>query len=296
MPEVNRRPSTQSGEQGVRLRAVRGSMQGGLGWLRAALIALVGAIWPSWAQATPQKGLEIRFDVRARESVVGRGALVVGAKVRQGKLTVRQVQVWGKTEDLAGVLWHGEAQLSSWLDPLWNPIVAKWTSEFRAVSSQVDVHFTPHLITADIARRDKPPLHIERTTTAPAADLVSLVPWLMQQKVKPGQKLQGIVVLGQEICQFDAEVRPVEKVHTTPRGDRDGLPVDLVFSHCKLERPMTIWLDNEDFTPLRAVLAKTHLGTVDMVLTGVQRIQRAWLPMPEAEQPETQGKLPSGVK
>lgn len=225
------------------------------------------------------KGLEIRFEVRARDSVVGKGRIVVGPRQAGERHGTRAVTLEGRSEDLAGVLYQGESVATSWLDGDWRPVAARWHSEFLRRQSATVASYLGHHVIADFKRGDRT-VHVDRELDEAPQDLVSLVPWLMQQKVKRGTQLGGSIYLGADVCRFDATVRAAERQETI-RGTRQALPVDVTFGQCRVKRTFTVWLDAVDWTPWRIRVAESALGSVDMVLTGVGPVEAAWPVLPE---------------
>lgn len=229
----------------------------------------------------PSKGLEIRFEVRARDSIVGKGRLVVGPRLSGERNGPRAVTLEGRSEDLAGILYQGESVATSWLNGDWRPVAARWRSEFMRRHSATAATYTGRHVIADFKRGDRA-VHFDRELPDAPQDLVSLVPWLMQQKVKRGARLGGSIFLGADICRFDATVRAAERQDTI-LGTRQAMPVDITFGQCRVKRSFTVWLDAVDWTPLRIrVVESALLGSVDLVLTGVAPVTVAWPALPEA--------------
>jgi hypothetical protein len=234
---------------------------------------------PAWAKA---KSLELRFDVHVRESVVAKGRMLVGPR-SAGRKSVRAVTIEGHSEDLAGVLYAGSSQATSWLDAEWKPVAARWSSEFLRRKSQTQATYEGKHITADFARAGKGGVHVDRELDERAHDLVSLVPWLVQQKVKAGQQLDGTIYVGADVCHVHLTVAAVESV-TVPAGTRPGLPIAVTVEQCRVKRAFTLWLDGKDWTPLKIRVAETVVGAVELVLTGVSQVDVAAPTLPSHAQ------------
>ncbi len=256
--------------------------------LRALLMILgLALVAPTLASAKPARSLEFRFDVRARDTTIAQGRLLVGPKLACGRKSVRAVTIEGHSADLAGVLYSGSSLSTSWLDADWRPLAARWSTELLRRKSKTQATYDGRHLTADFAPAGKPEIHVDRELEERAHDLVSLVPWLIQQKVKPGQQLAGILYVGSDVCRIQLSVRKVEAVAvpvpgTVVEGSRPGLPVDATVSECRVKRGFTVWLDAKDWTPLRMRVADTPIGKVELVLTGVGQVDGEARPLPVA--------------
>lgn len=252
-----------------------------------SLVVALTLVAPARAFGKPGHSLEFRFDVRARDSTIAQGRLLVGPKLGAGRKSVREVTIEGHSADLAGVLYAGSSRATSWLDAEWRPLAARWTSEFLRRTSQTHATYDGRHLTADFAPSGRPGVRVDRELAERAHDLVSLVPWLIQQKVKPGQQLAGILYVGSDVCRIQLNVRKVEAVAVPMpgkpiEGTRPGLPVDATVSECRVKRQFTVWLDAKDWTPLRMRVADTPIGKVELVLTGVGQVEVGAQPLPVA--------------
>lgn len=235
------------------------------------LIATAGLLARSPDAGARPHSLELRFDVHVRDSVVAKGRMLVGPRA-PGHKSVRAVTIEGHSEDLAGVLYAGSSQATSWLDGEWKPVAARWSSEFLRRKSQTQATYEGKHITADFMRAGKGDVHVDRELDERAHDLVSLVPWLVQQRVKPGQQLGGMIYVGADVCRVHLVVATAESV-TVPAGTRQGLPVAVTVDQCRIKRGFTLWLDGKDWTPLKMRVTETVVGPVELVLTGTSQVQ-----------------------
>lgn len=235
-----------------------------------ALVALA-TLLPGIANAALPKsgGLLFVYEVRARDSRLGVARITVGPKQTLGKRQVRAVTIVGNSEDLVGILYAGSSNATTWVDSGWLPTEAHWKSTLGQKASETEAVYGPHRVQATFARPGKPVYKVDQATDRAPQDLVSFMPWLMQQKVKPGFRVTIPVYTGMDVCDIEATARPVESV-SVPLGKRLAIPVDIVFKRCRVSRSFTAWLDVGDFTPHRMTVPHPVLGNIDVQLVSVQ--------------------------
>jgi len=249
-----------------------------VGLLCAVLGLVFAAAPPAVAHAAKStakgRGLQFTYEVRARDSRIGQAKLTVGPKQALGKRQVRALLIEGSTEDLVGVLYAGKARATTWVDSAWVPVEAHWRSEFGRKKGEAEAVYTPKRVKAMFARPGKPNYKVDQATSAVPHDMVSVIPWLMQQKPKPGFRATIPVYTGMDVCELDALARPPESI-LVPMGRRQAVPVDLVFTRCRVSRRFTVWLDEKDWTPHRMLLPDPVLGAIEVVLLAWQPLEVA---------------------
>lgn len=231
---------------------------------------------PAWASAG--KGVEIGFDVSARDTHLGSGKLIIGPKGSDGEAGKgakgRAVRLLGKTESLLGVLYAGRLDATSWLDGAWLPAEAHWQSELAGKKAHTIARFAGKRVQATFARPGAAAVQVDQTVAATLLDPVALVPWLMAQKPKPGKTLATYLYTGMDVCQVDLHTGPVEAVAVHGQT-RDALPLSGETKNCRISRKFTIWLAARDYVPVKMALHDALLGSIDFVLSGVRSVEVA---------------------
>ncbi len=232
----------------------------------------------AWAGAG--KGIEITFDVSARDSHLGQGTLVIGPKGTAAQ-PLRMVTLLGKTTSLLGVIYAGMLDASSWVDAGYVPVEGQWQSQIAGNKARTRAKFAGQRVQAVFARLGKPDVSVDHTVDTPLLDPVALVPWLMHQKPKPGKKLHVHLFTGMDVCQATLEVGALQVLEINGQS-RDAVPLSSELQGCRIHRKFTIWLSPKDQLPLKMVIFDKLLGTVDFVLAGAKTVTVQPLPPPSA--------------
>jgi hypothetical protein len=217
-----------------------------------------------------QTGLLLQYELRARDVKVGTAVVTVGPKQTVAGKATRAVTIEGKSSDLVGFVYSGTMTATSWLAASdWSPVKARWRNRVTRNISDTDTNYDGKRIQATFLRPDKPPFTLDQSFDKKVQDLVSMLPWIVQQKVKQGAKFQTPIYTGMQVCQLHGEVGKPEAV-TLPLGARETLPVALHFSECHITRTATVWLDKQDWTPHRIVVTDKLLGSIEVVLRSLE--------------------------
>ena len=243
-----------------------------LGVLLACSTLLAPA--PSLA-AKPAKAVQFSFEVRVRDSRIGGGKLLIGPRSGEGRKANRLLQLTGQTEALLGAIYQGVLLAHSWVDGSWLPQVARWDSELAGRKSFTQALLAGGRLIAQFERQGRGTIPQDRMVTGILIDPVSFVPWLMQQKPKAGQTWTTVMFTGPDVCQFDISAKAVESVTVFGKA-LDALRLEAVFSKCRMQRSVTIWLATRDHSPQRLVLHDRLLGDILFDLEAVEQV-----PLPE---------------
>lgn len=243
--------------------------------LRFLVVAALAA--PLLAQAKPRPALDIRYELVTRNTTIGQGRLLIARKpeVRsdspdaKASKPVRAVLLQGQTENLFGGLYKGRVDALTRVDGNWQPVSARWTSQFQGRTAHTNAEFEPNRVVAHFSREGKPPVDVDKTVAGVLLDPVSLIPWLMQKKPKPGTQWTLHLYTGMDVCKTELTVRAAEPIAMAGETVQ-GLPIDGALSECRLKRQFTIWLNPKDFGPQRVAIRDTLLGSVDIILTSAQ--------------------------
>jgi hypothetical protein len=255
-----------------------------LALLLAAPIALaLGWVAPAAAVAK-STSTTLHYEVRARDSRVGRATVTLGPKEKRDGVLVRAVRIEGRPEDLAGVLLAGRTVATTWVDADWMPVAAEWTSKHAGRHTETTAKYLPDRLSATCLRSGKEPLVFDEPLTQRTHDVVSLVPWLMARKLQPGEQLSAPIFTGADLCNVQAVAGPVEQVQV-PMGPREAVPVVVTFNKCLTKRGFTVWLDVKDGTPHRMMSKDPLLGQVEILLLGSGKRPPADKPKPAKGRP-----------
>lgn len=243
--------------------------------IATALVALLLAVPTHAASAAPHEktfktGLLLRYELRARDVRIASASVSVGPKQTVAGRSVRAVTIDGKSDDLIGLFYQGTLSATSWLLAAdWSPVRAQWRNRISRNHSDTDARYDGKRLQAAFVRPEKPRTDIDRSFDRRPQDMVSVLPWLVQQKVRTGQKLTAPLYVGQQVCELHAEVGAAQIV-TVPLGSRTALPVALRMTDCTITRTATVWLDAQDWTPHKISVSDPWLGSVDVLLRGVE--------------------------
>lgn len=113
---------------------------------------------------------------------------------------------------------------------------------------------------------------VDQETPQHALDLVSFLPWLMQQKLKLGRQFHAQVHTGLRVCEVDIAIKDPETI-LVPLGERKAIVVQLDVTKCKKDRKITMWLDSKDFVPHRMMVEDAFIGWVEVLLTKVATVK-----------------------
>ncbi len=237
-------------------------------------LALVALARPSHA-AKPAKALEISFDVRVRDSRIGSGKLLVGPRQGDGRKGLRLLQLTGQTESVLGAIYQGALLAHSWVNADWLPQAARWDSQLAGRKAFTQATLAGGRLIAMFERQGRGAIQQDRMTAGILLDPVAMVPWLMQQKAKPGQTWKASLFTGADLCQLDMAAKTVEAIQVSGKA-MDALRIEAVLSSCRMQRSVTLWLAMADQSPQRLVLHDRLLGDILFDLVGVEQV-----PLPE---------------
>lgn len=247
------------------------------------LMTVVGVLsalaMPAFA-ASASKGLEITFDVSARDSHIGQGALLIGPKGNANQ-PLRAVKLSGKTTSILGILYNGMLEATSWLDAGCLPVQVQWQSKIGGNKALTQGKFDGKHVQAVFSRPGQRDVAVDKTVDDTLLDPVALVPWLMQQKPKPGKKLQTHLYTGMDVCQANLEVGAAESILVAGQS-REALPLTAQLQGCRLDRKFTIWLAPRDMMPLKLAIFDKLLGTIDFELAGIKAVAMVAPPPPSS--------------
>lgn len=256
--------------------------------LLALLLTLPLAAWPSTTLAAkPKQALEISFDVRVRDSRIGSGKLLVGPRAGEGRKARRLLQLTGQTESLLGAIYQGALLAHSWVDANWLPQAARWHSQLAGRKAFTQATLVGGRVIAMFEREGRGMIQQDRMVAGVLLDPVALVPWLMQQKAKAGQKWTASLFTGADVCQLDAAAKTVESIQVGGKSI-DALRIDVGFSNCRMHRSVTLWLAAVDRSPQRLVLHDRLLGDILFDLAAVEPV-----PLPEVAAAPKEPLLPT---
>lgn len=253
-----------------------------------AVAALLGLPAGSAVAAPKAKqALEIAFEVRARDTRIGQGKLLVGPRAGPGAKALRLLQLTGQTESILGVLYQGELLAHSWVDPQWLPQAARWTSQWAGRKGHVQALFGGGRLRALIERQGRGSRQQDLQFVGFALDPVALVPWLMQQRPQEGQAWTALFFTGADLCKLDIRAQQFETLRQAvagaePKATR-ALRFEATLSQCRIQRSVTAWMAAADQQPLRVVMHDKLLGDVIMDQTGTAQVDLPVLPPPPKE-------------
>lgn len=225
------------------------------------------------------RALQFSYEIRLRDVAIGRTRMTVEPKkLVDGKL-VRVLHSDGEALELAKAFYNGRASYTTWVNEHWQPLVAKWRIQITQRSYDVDAQFTADRVHAVVVKPGEQPVTVDQETPQHALDLVSFLPWLMQQKLKLGRQFHAQVHTGLRVCEVDIAIKDPETI-LVPLGERKAIVVQLDVTKCKKDRKITMWLDSKDFVPHRMMVEDAFIGWVEVLLTKVATVKPNFLPMP----------------
>lgn len=265
-----------------------------------AAMALLGlAAGPAVAAPKPKQGIEISFEVRARDTRIGSGKLLVGPKSGSGAKAQRILQLTGRTESLLGALYQGELLAYSWVDPQWLPQSARWNSVWAGRKGYVQALLGGGRVRSLFEREGRGSRQQDVQVLGFVLDPVSLVPWIMQQRPKPGLAWTALFFTGSDLCKLDIRAQNMETLRQVqPDGatkETQALRFEAGLSNCRIQRSVTAWTAVADQQPLRVVMHDHLLGDVYMDQTGTAQVPMPAQPSPPKEPLQLQ-VVGAGVK
>jgi len=249
--------------------------------MRTLAILLLLNLAAANAQAHGPRALQFSYEIRLRDVAIGRTRVTVEPKKLVDGKTIRVLHSDGEALELAKAFYNGRASYTTWVNEHWQPLAAKWRLQFTQRSYNVDAQFTADHVHAVVVKPGEQPVTVAQDTPQHALDLVSFLPWLMQQKLRLGRQFHAQVYTGLRVCEVDIAVKESETI-LVPLGERKAIVVQLEVTKCKKDRKITMWLDSKDFVPHRMMVEDAFIGWVEVVLLKVLTIKPSFLPVPLA--------------
>ncbi len=248
--------------------------------MRSLTILLLLLCAAATAHAHEPRALQFSYEIRLRDVAIGRTAMTVEPrKLSDGKM-VRVLHADGEALELAKAFYNGRASYTTWVNEQWQPLAAKWRIQFTQRSYDVDAQFTEAQVHAVVVKPGEQPVIVEQATPRHPLDLVSFLPWLMQQKLKLGRQFHAQVYTGLRVCEVDVAVKDPETI-LVPLGERKATVMQLEVTKCKKDRKITMWLDSKDFVPHRMMVEDAFIGWVEVVLMKVTTVKPRFAELPK---------------
>lgn len=240
---------------------------------RAALAALVALslVAPSAAAAGPADGARsFKYELRSVGARQGQAILSIGERTRVGDRWLRSVRLEARTEGLLGRLYRAGADATTWIDDHWLPVRAHWEGFTKTGKRRVDVRYEGRRILGEYEREGKPLQKTDRKLVRRTTDTVSVFAWLMNQDLRPGQRMRQPLFAGTRIYWLTIEVGEPERI-LVPVGLRVAYPVKVVATRGKkYRREATYYLGVDDGVPYKLSFTYGLVGAVEAVLVGAR--------------------------
>lgn len=248
-----------------------------------AAASLGGGAAPAAAAPKAKQAVEFTFEVRARDTRIGSGRLLVGAKAGAAKAP-RLLQLAGQTEAVMGVLYQGELLAHAWVDPQWLPLAARWRSQWAGRKGHVQALLGDGRVRAIFEREGRGARETDVQVVGNVLDPVSLVPWLMQLRPQAGQAWSAMLFIGADLCRIDVVARGVEQLRQPQPGGAPrqtaAMRFEATLSQCRIQRRLTAWTALRDQQPLRLVLHDPLLGEVTLDHSATRLVAAPEVPGP----------------
>jgi hypothetical protein len=238
---------------------------------RAALAALatLTLLAPSAsAEAPADAARSFKYELRSVGARQGQAVLSIGERTKVGDRWLRSVRLEARTEGLLGRLYRAGADATTWIDDHWLPVRAHWEGFTKTGKRRVDVRYEGRRILGEYDREGQPLKKTDRKLVRRTTDTVSVFAWLMNQDLKPGQRLRQPLFAGTRIYWLTIEVGEPERI-MVPVGLRVAYPVKVVATRGKkYRREATYYLGVDDGVPYKLSFSYGLVGAVEAVLIG----------------------------
>jgi hypothetical protein len=238
------------------------------------LLALTGLAANAHAKAKPfASERSYTFDIRVGSLSLGKATLEIEKKQRKK----RRIRVHAKINLLGGGAMGVSTKSTTWVDNSWKPIRSKWNWQSFGKKRHVDAKYGAKFFDGRIFFGPK--LHKRmsgktRTSKQRINDLISVVPWLMNQRIRTGRILRTRAYTGLQIYRITAKVGKIETL-TVMGLERRVYPMYITAVRPGKTRRMTLWLDAVNFAPCKATVDLDFVSKVSLVLTKLKQAKLA---------------------
>jgi len=238
------------------------------------LSALAGLTAIAHAKAKPfASERSYTFDIRVGSLSLGKATLDIEKKQRKK----RRIRVHAKINLLGGGAMGVSTKSTTWVDNSWKPIRSKWNWQNFGKKRHVDAKYGAKSFDGRIFFGPK--LHKRmsgktRNRKQRINDLISVVPWLMNQRIRTGRILRTRAYTGLQIYRITGKVGKIESL-TVMGLKRRVYPVHINAVRPGKTRRMTRWLDAKSRAPCKASVDGDFGSKVSLVLTKLKRSKAA---------------------
>lgn len=218
------------------------------------------------AEDTGERGW--KYELRALGSKAGEAVVVIGPEEKVGKGRIRPIRIDAHTEGFAANFLDASSLATTWVDPSWMPVRARWDQRFDKVSRVMKASFSSKGVTGTDERDgqifESPNWQLGQRPL----DVVSVFVWLANTELSPGNKFEIPVFDGRRIYTVKATVGVTKEIQL-PVGYRKAIPIRGTVTRGEYKRNVEIWISAEkDRTPLKLVFKYGLLGEVEVLFTG----------------------------
>lgn len=231
-----------------------------------SLLALLSLCTSAHAKPTTfQSERSYRYDIRVGSLTLGKAKVTI----EQKRSRQRRIRVQAKINLLGGGPMGVSTRSTTWVDRRWKPVRSKWNWEIFGKKRRVDAKYGPrkydgHFYTGTRLKKrmqGKTPKQTQRIN-----DLISIVPWLMSQPIRPGHVLRTHAYTGMQIYRISSKVGKKERL-VVMGETRTVYPIHVTAVRRGKTRRITLWLDAKNRTPYKASFDLDFVSEVSLILT-----------------------------
>jgi len=214
--------------------------------------------------------LELQYSVRVRGHRVGQAKITVGSPKMRAGARLRRVVFEADVRPVGISVLRFAGKATSWTRKGWTPVDANWDWQEMATRTRVEASWKNGRIDAKYLRDGRLRKRIRSKTEGPWSDVISIFPWLMDQKMKPGNVLKTTTFTGNQIYKVSAVVQKPESI-ALPSGRTKAYPLAFTAIRPGKTRKCTRGIEARSKTPCKIQFDYELLGAVDAVLTRKRR-------------------------
>ena len=231
-----------------------------------SLLALLSLCTAAHAKPTTFKNeRSYSYDIRIGSLTLGQAKVAIEQK--RGKK--RRIRVQAKINLLGGGSMGVSTRSTTWVDNSWKPVRSKWNWEIFGKKRRVDAKFGARKYDGRFYTGTRLKKRMQGKTpkrTQRINDLISVVPWLMSQPMRPGRILRTRAYTGMQLYRISAKVGQKEQM-VVMGENRTVYPIHVTAVRRGKTRRITLWLDAKNRTPYKASFDLDFASEISLVLT-----------------------------
>lgn len=225
---------------------------------------------PQPSQASTAPSFKLDYAVRVKGHTVGEASFRIGKRRKRGREMLRPVRFEADIRPAGIAVLSFTGECTSWVADGWTPRESDWNWKELTRRSAVKATAKNGRLNGSWALDGKVRKRIRRKVDGHLSDVISVVPWLMDQELSKGRVLKTTTFTGNQVYEVSAVVGDLESVQL-PEGPRIGWSLAFTARRPGKTRRFTIWVDEKTGTPLRLKFDYPLIGHIDAILTGAKK-------------------------